>query len=135
MADVEIKIFGGSNQVMPNATQGVQNFYGDQFAEQALRKEDAEGIDALNDDESMLFVYLQSVQKVHRYVAMLTKCKDTCEVAGVVMLMLNEKGISKELVVKAEFIEKLFPFVMFKKGANVAALRAQINALLIGRKR
>lgn len=136
MADVDIKIFGGSNQVLPNATQGIQKFYGDQFAEAALREEDADGIEALNDDECMLFAYFQSVKKVNKYVGLLSQCKDTREVAGIVMLMLNEKGIDETLVVKAEFMNKLLPFVTFKLGKDpISALRAQINNLLANRKR
>lgn len=30
-------ISGGNVQILPNATQGIQNFYGDQFAEEALK--------------------------------------------------------------------------------------------------
>lgn len=30
-------ISGGNVQILPNATQGIQNFYGDQFAEDVLK--------------------------------------------------------------------------------------------------
>lgn len=29
-------ISGGNVQILPNATQGIQNFYGDQFAEENI---------------------------------------------------------------------------------------------------
>ena len=35
---ITFNIYGGSNQILPNATEAVQNFYGDQFAKEALRK-------------------------------------------------------------------------------------------------
>ena len=33
MSDVTFNIYGGNNQILPNATKAEQNFYGDQFAE------------------------------------------------------------------------------------------------------
>ena len=36
MNDITININGGNNQILPNATEAVQNFYGDQFAEKIL---------------------------------------------------------------------------------------------------
>ena len=36
MNDITININGGNNQILPNATEAVQNFYGDQFADKIL---------------------------------------------------------------------------------------------------
>ena len=36
MNDITININGGNNQILPNATEAVQNFYGDQYAEKIL---------------------------------------------------------------------------------------------------
>lgn len=41
MNDVKISIHDSIVQVLPNATKAVQNFYGDQFAEQILSKQEA----------------------------------------------------------------------------------------------
>ena len=41
MADVTFNIYGGNNQILPNATKAEQNFYGDQFAEKTLAKDGA----------------------------------------------------------------------------------------------
>ena len=38
MNDVKISIYDSIVQVLPNATKAVQNFYGDQFAENILSK-------------------------------------------------------------------------------------------------
>lgn len=35
--EIEIKIFGGTNMIAPAGATAVQNFYGDQFAEVAIR--------------------------------------------------------------------------------------------------
>lgn len=45
MNDVTININGGNNQILPNATEAVQNFYGDQFAEKKLSNT-ADGIES-----------------------------------------------------------------------------------------
>ena len=37
MSDVKINIIGGITQVLPNATEAKQIFYGDQFAEKMIR--------------------------------------------------------------------------------------------------
>ena len=36
MNDIIFNINGGNNQILPNATEAVQNFYGDQYAEKIL---------------------------------------------------------------------------------------------------
>lgn len=40
MNDVKISIYDSIVQVLPNATQAVQNFNGDQFAEKILSKKE-----------------------------------------------------------------------------------------------
>ena len=40
--EIEIKIFGGTNMIAPAGATAVQNFYGDQFAEVAIRPETVE---------------------------------------------------------------------------------------------
>ena len=48
-SNVTFNIYGGNNQILPNATEAVQNFYGDQFADQMLHSE-GESTDAPNED-------------------------------------------------------------------------------------
>lgn len=61
--EIEIKIFGGTNMIVPTGTTAVQNFYGDQFAEVAIRPEATTGIESLSDDECHLFTYVPDVKK------------------------------------------------------------------------
>lgn len=61
--EIEIKIFGGTNMIAPAGATAVQNFYGDQFAEVAIRPEETEGIESLNDAECLLFTYVPDVKK------------------------------------------------------------------------
>ena len=55
MSEVQINIYGGSNQILPNATKAEQHFYGDQFAERMLKPSDGEP--ALSEDARRLSLY------------------------------------------------------------------------------
>lgn len=134
--EIEIKIFGGTNMIVPAATTAVQNFYGDQFAEVALRPENTEGIESLSDTECLLFTYVQDVKKVREYVRLIGKCTSAHDLAGVVGIMLGETGVDKDTVVKAAFIQVLLPFAsQLTSGAKVDNVRQHINNMLIGRRK
>lgn len=134
--EIEIKIFGGTNMIVPAATTAVQNFYGDQFAEVALRPENTEGIESLSDTECLLFPYVQDVKKVHEYVRLIGKCTTAHDLAGVVGIMLSETGVDKDTVVKASFIQVLLPFAsQLTSGAKVDNVRQHINNMLMGRRK
>ena len=120
--EIEIKIFGGTNMIAPAGATAVQNFYGDQFAEVAIRPEETEGIESLNDAECLLFTYVPDVKKVHEYTRLL----------GVVSIMLSEPRVGKDTVVKGTFIEVLLPFASrLTSGAKVDNVRQQINNMLM----
>lgn len=134
--EIEIKIFGGTNMIVPAATTAVQNFYGDQFAEVALRPENTEGIESLSDTECLLFPYVQDVKKVREYVHLIGKCTSAHDLAGVVGIMLGETGVDKDTVVKAAFIQVLLPFAsQLTSGAKVDNVRQHINNMLMGRRK
>lgn len=57
-SNVTFNIYGGNNQILPNATEAVQNFYGDQFADQKLHSE-GESTDSTNEDEQRLAIYIK----------------------------------------------------------------------------
>ena len=122
--------------IVPAATTAVQNFYGDQFAEVALRPEQTEGIESLSDTECLLFTYVQDVKKVREYVRLIGKCTSAHDLAGVVGIMLGETGVDKDTVVKAAFIQVLLPFAsQLTSGAKVDNVRQHINNMLMGRRR
>ena len=58
MSDVTFNIYGGNNQILPNATKAEQNFYGDQFAERTLAK-DGEAPQPLTGEEQALAIYIK----------------------------------------------------------------------------
>lgn len=128
----EIEIFGGTNMIAPAATAAVQHFYGDQFAEVAIRPEGTEDIESLNDDECHLFTYVPDVKKVHEYTRLLGECATAHDLAGVVSIMLSEPRVGKDTVVKGTFIEVLLPFASrLTSGAKVDNVRQQINNMLM----
>ena len=134
--EIEIKIFGGTNMIVPSATTAVQHFYGDQFAEAAIRPEATEGIECLNDAECHLFTYVPDVKKVHEYARLLGECDTAHDLAGVVSIMLDEPHVDKATVVKGAFIEVLLLFTFrLTSGSKVDNVRQQINNMLMARGR
>ena len=134
--EIEIKIFGGTNMIVPTGTTAVQNFYGDQFAEVAIRPDATTGIESLSDDECHLFTYVPDVKKVHEYTRLLSECTSAHDLAGVVGIMLSEPHVDKDTVVKGTFIEVLLPFASrLTSGAKVDNVRQQINNMLMTRGR
>ena len=133
---ITFNIYGGSNQILPNATKAEQHFYGDQFAKEALRK-GATVESPLTDEERRLLVYIEKEESLHNYVASLAACTSAADVGRVVIIMSeNEPRLTEERIVKEDFIEKLLPFIpSVEKGRGIANLRTQINNALAEHKR
>ena len=133
---ITFNIYGGSNQILPNATKAEQHFYGDQFAKEALRKGVAPE-PPLTDDERRLLVFVEKEESLRNYVACLAVCKTAAEVGEVVAMMCeNEPRLTAERIVKKEFIEKLIPFINgVESGRGIDNLRSQINTAWSERKR
>lgn len=133
---ITFNIYGGSNQILPNATKAEQHFYGDQFAKEALRKGTTEE-PALTDDERRLLLYIEKEESLHNYVASLSACKTAADVGRAVVIMSeNEPSLTKERIVKEEFIEKLLPFITnVQNGRSIDNLRVQINNAIADHKR
>ncbi|MBR6370591.1 MAG: hypothetical protein IKS24_05885, partial [Bacteroidaceae bacterium] len=72
--NIIFNISGGNNQILPNATEANQYFYGDQFAKEALRN-GAPGVEPLTDDERRLDMYVENEERLRNYVASLKACK------------------------------------------------------------
>lgn len=126
MADVNITINGGNNQILPNATEAVQNFYGDQFAEKKLPP-------SLSKEEPMpemdrLSLYINK-EKLPGYLAQISECQTATELAKVVVQIVEqEPRLTEEEMVKGRFIEQLLPFASkLTKGTSIDNLRARIN--------
>ena len=125
---ITFNIYGGSNQILPNATKAEQHFYGDQFAKEALRK-GAPETTSLTDDERRLLMFVEKEESLRNYVAQLAVCKTAADVGKVVALMCeNEPHLDSERIVKKEFIETLLPLIPgVEQGRGIDNLRIQIN--------
>ena len=129
MSDVTIHINGGNNQILPNATQAVQNFYGDHFAEKML-SHTADDTDSCPEADK-LSLYINKVN-IPGYIAQLGECQNATEFARtVISIFEQEPKLTKEEVVKERFISLLLPFATkLTKGRTIDNLRARINDAL-----
>ena len=125
--NITFNIYGGSNQILPNATKAEQHFYGDQFAKEALRN--GAPVTTLTDDERRLLMFVEKEESLRNYVAQLAVCKTAADVGKVVALMCeNEPRLDSDRIVKKEFIETLLPLIPgVEQGRGIDNLRIQIN--------
>ena len=135
-SNIIFNISGGNNQILPNATKAEQHFYGDQFAKEALRN-GATAEQPLTDDERRLAMFVETEESLRNYVASLKACKTAAEVGQVVAVMCeSEPHLFESRVAKADFIEKLIPFLTnVEKGKGIDNLRIQIDNAIQERKR
>ncbi|MBP3470745.1 MAG: hypothetical protein J6K41_00705 [Paraprevotella sp.] len=125
MADVNITINGGNNQILPNATEAVQNFYGDSLSEKQL-----DGIHVKEDtlpEVNKLSIYINK-ENIPGYLSQIGECQTATELAKVVVNMVEqEPNLTKEEMVKGRFISLLIPFALkLTKGTSVDNIRARI---------
>ena len=109
-ASVVINIHGGNNQILPSATEVVQNFYGAEFAH--VRKQN-KGMEEKDEDEAVR-------------VARGTLCiyySDDWELND----MHKHTILTAERMVSKDFIEALQQFLTFKSGTSTGNIRTQIN--------
>lgn len=134
--NITFNIYGGSNQILPNATKAEQHFYGDQFAKEALRK-GAPAEAPLTDDERRLLVYIEEEESLRNYLAHLAACKSAADVGQVVAMMCENEPRLDEVRIKTKaFIETLLPFIKgIEKGCGIDNLRIQIGIAWQERKR
>lgn len=136
MGDIIFNITGGNNQILPNATEATQNFYGDQFAEAAQQHISAAAPANDTESENQLMLYLFNKVRAKEYILQLQSCLTAKEVGGVVATMVGNGDVAKEQAVKQVFIEKLLPFLgKVSKGLGIDNLRNQINDAMDEHKR
>ena len=132
MNDITININGGNNQILPNATEAVQNFYGDQFAEKIHANPASDG--ASIPEVSKLSLYIDKVN-LPGYISQIGECQNATELAKVVIYMFEqEPKLTEEEIVKERFISILLPLATkLTKGRTIDNLRARINDALLSR--
>lgn len=132
MNDVTININGGNNQILPNATEAVQNFYGDQFAERIHANPESDG--ASSPEVSKLSLYIDKVN-LPGYISQIGECQTATEFAKVVISIFEQESkLTEEEIVKERFIRLILPFATkLAKGRTIDNLRARINDALLSR--
>lgn len=139
MNDVKISIHDSIVQVLPNATKAVQNFYGDQFAEQIFSKREV-AEDSLSEADSpeakKLALYIGK-ESFTAFLDQIRDCNNATDLALVVVSMLDqETKLTEETVVRSSFIQLLLPFATnITSGRSVNNIRARINDALIARRK
>lgn len=127
MSDTIINIHGGNNQILPNATEAVQNFYGCQPADAGNAERQAS--DGLSPEALSLQPYINDAERLRHYVARLSECRSATELAQVIVSIKDrESKITAELMVKEKFIKLLLPLAPnVTKGTTIDNIRARIN--------
>ena len=126
MGDIIFNISGGNNQILPNATEAVQHFYGEQYAEKILQKETPS--EPINPALEKLALYINK-ESLPTYIAQIGACESATELAKVVVSIAQQDSkLTPEEIVKERFIKLLLPFASkLTKGKGIDNLRARIN--------
>ena len=125
-ASIVFNISGGNNQILPNATQATQNFYGDKYMEEMAKADIAN--DATEITKSPLAHYINNVERLTYYVGKLSSCEDARSLSQVVMEMHDDDNvkIDSEEMVKERFINTLLPHAP-KVTTSISNIRQRIN--------
>ena len=132
MNDITININGGNNQILPNATEAVQNFYGDQYAEKNLGTPTPDS--SSSPELGKLSLYIDKVN-IPGYISQRGECLNATEFARIVISIFEQESrLTEEEIVKERFIRLLLPFATkLAKGRTIDNLRARINDALLSR--
>ena len=135
-SSVNINIYGGTNQILPNATKAEQHFHYEQ-GKPEVSAPDEPSRPWSSDDERRLSLYIEKEETLRAYIATLAACTNAQQVGEAVAEMCaNEPKMDSELIVKEKFIRLLLPFlVRLEKGKGIDNLRVNINNAWLGRKR
>ena len=130
-AQVIININGGRNQILPNATQAVQHFYGRSFMGQ-----EEEQPRQTSDATQRLSIYIKDEEMLSRYVSRLQACQSAAEVGRTVVAMVQETpGLTIDIAKTTPFISILLQVVTaISSGLTVPNFRKAIDNAWFTRK-
>lgn len=128
MNDVTINIHGGNNQILPNATQATQNFYGNDYIKEMTKKDDGNEVNVIDPTKLPLSHYINNVERLFYYTGKLAACEEARSLAQVVLEMRDdpEVKIDNEEMVKERFIATLLPLSP-KVTTGISNIRQRIN--------
>ena len=103
MSDITITIHGGNNQILPNATEAIQNFYVGEYCGETSQEE-GDGRSGLMPETIRFRAYINKEEDLERYLAQIVECRTVTELAQVILVMQeNEPKIPPEEMVKERF--------------------------------
>ena len=115
-------ISGGNVQILPNATQGIQNFYGDQFAEDVLKANanisNGNAAPELTEDEKALQLYINNVEVLKQYTSRLAQCTSAGDIGKVVVDMRKDEEVRVD---DYEMVKERFINVLIALAPNVTS--------------
>lgn len=127
-ANITFHIYGGNNQILPNATTANQNFYGGRaLHDKSDGEKDMD--DLLASAAARLSVYINKVEDLDTYLSQVVECTGAADLAKVIVNMAErEFNITQELIVKEKFISLFLPVTpKFTSGKSIDNIRARIN--------
>jgi len=121
-------ISGGNVQILPNATQAVQNFYGDQFAEEALKANananTSNAVPELTEEEKALRPYINKVEILRQYTSRLAECTSASDIGKVVVDMRKDEEVRVD---EYEMVKERFILVLLALAPNVTSGKTVSN--------
>ena len=133
-AKMTFNISGGNVQILPNATEAIQNFnyYGTGDAVSHCTSESI----AAPDLSSRLAIYINKVEVRERYISMLKSCQSAAEVGRTVVSMVQEvPGLTFDTAKTEPFINILLCLsTSVTKGITVENFRKAISNAWCARK-
>lgn len=115
MAEIHIDIYGGNNQILPNATEIVQNFYLTENETEEIRPctvvQPVEVLcKPLPPEALALLPYVRDEQALRRYVQQIEACKIARDLAEIIItLQEQEQKVPADEILKERFIRKFLP--------------------------
>ena len=129
MSDIIFNIYGGKNQILPNATEANQYFRESSDTDADDRAVAEQTAATLSPEAQRLSLYINNVEALRGYLTLLSQCTSAREVGETVALMAqNEPMLTSEDIVKERFIALLPPLApQLTKGMSIDNLRIQID--------
>ena len=127
---IVFNIYGGSNQILPNATSATQNYYGD---EAELEKDDVsmDKEPALSPEAMRLFSYINKVEDLRIYLVQIAECTNAVELARVIVKMgEREPKITSEEMVKGVLSRCSFLSHLCSYRARLSAISVRVSITL-----
>lgn len=129
MSDITITIHGGNNQILPNATEAIQNFYVGEYCGETSQEE-GDGRSGLMPETIRFRAYINKEEDLERYLAQIVECRTVTELAQVILVMQeNELKITPEEMVKERFIRLFLPITPESRRVKASATSVPVSTM------